>query len=110
MSAMSDAPEKPIRKIRFYDEWGPRSWLVYYDGPYCNNRPPHVQLRGRTCQTNTIYDRMLPGTEYELVNLRKIGTAVMWTVEGLLVLDQHGNETAAHFIVHNGDLPCSAFE
>ena len=43
------------KEITFGERWGRRSYLVTYDGPYENDKPPHVQtpeenLTGKTFQ------------------------------------------------------------
>ena len=43
--------------ITFMRPWGQRSWTVYYNGPYDNNRRMHVELR-----TKDEYERNIPGT------------------------------------------------
>lgn len=87
------------RYITFTKPWGMKSWLVDYTGTYNNSRPPHVELRRDVNSVGTLYDTMLPGSTYSLSNLRKIGKAVMWDVDGL-TLDDGEN---AHFTVHFGN-------
>lgn len=80
------------RSVKFTKPWGRRSWLVDYDGPYNNNRPPHVQVIGYT---------PTPGQVCTLTNLHTISPrALAWEVEG--VTDKGGR---AHFTVYFGDSP-----
>lgn len=77
------------RHITFKEPWGARSWLVDYDGPYANTRPPHVEVIGYT---------PTPGSVHALTNLHVINKKAMaWDVEGVT---NHG--MPAHFTVYYG--------
>lgn len=80
------------RSITFTGPWGRKSWHVNYDGPYNNNRPPHVEVQGFTPDV---------GRAYKLRDLRAISSkALAWTVEGA-----YNSGREAHFTVYFGDNP-----
>ena len=85
------------RTIKFTKPWGQRSWLVEYDGPFSNNRPPHVEVIGYT---------PTPGQECALTNLHVISPrALAWDVEGVT-----NRGRGAHFTVYFGDSPQSVLD
>lgn len=80
------------RSIIFTKPWGKRSWLVEYDGPYNNSRPPHVEV--------VDFDPT-PGSSHPLKNLHVMGgKALVWDVE-----DVTNRGEQAHFTVYYGDDP-----
>lgn len=81
------------RTITFSEPWGKNSWKVNYDGPYDNNRLPHVEVG----ETNM--NRYNAGEIYKLVNLRSTGRAIMWDVVGV---DNSREKGGAHFTVYFG--------
>ena len=92
-------------QIEFVKPWGKKSWIVKYTGPYDNPREKHVELRRSLEADSSLYDSMQPGNEYFLSNLRKVGEAVMWDVEEVLL----DNGVKAHFTVHHGARPAKDF-
>lgn len=85
------------RSIKFLEPWGRRSWLVEYDGPYKNNRPPHVEVIGYTPTS---------GQVCALSDLRVVSPrALAWTVEGA-----RNKHDPAHFTVYFGDAPESVLQ
>lgn len=88
---MEDPSNK--RYITFLKPWGKRSWLVEYDGPYHNDRQPHVEIGEGHLES------VQPGQRAYLSSLRKHGPAFMWTVNN--VWNYQHNEPA-HFTVGFG--------
>lgn len=86
----------PQRTITFNTIWGQNSWLVDYNGPYDNKRPPHVAVGVVNINSH------VPGEVYTLSNLRRQGNAIMWTVDGLYHTGANGTTTSAHFTVYYG--------
>lgn len=76
------------RTITFKEPWGRKSWLVIYDGPYANDRPPHVEV-GADAMKNHV-----PGETHVLRHLHVAGRAVMWDIDSD---NLHG-----HFTVYFG--------
>lgn len=77
------------RSITFVKPWGMKSWLVNYNGPYLNSKPPHVEVVNFIPNTNR---------SYRLTNLHLMGrNAVVWDVVGA-----KNNGSTAHFIVYYG--------
>ena len=70
-------------------KWGPRSWLVNFDGPYQSDRPPHVEC----CVSE---DQWRSHMSYPLTNLRRVGRSYQWAVIGL----RRHDGSAAHFTVY----------
>lgn len=66
------------RQITFLEPWGRHSWKVQYDGPYDNDRPPHVELGESNMNC------VKAGDTFTLSNLHCSGNvakgAVMWDV------------------------------
>jgi hypothetical protein len=93
-------------QLEFVKPWGKKSWIVKYTGPYDNPmREKHVELRRSLEADSSLYDSMQPGNKYFLSNLRKVGKAVMWDVEEVLL----DNGVKAHFTVHFGARPARDF-
>ena len=93
---------RPIVKI--FWPWGHTSLLVSYNGPYASDRPPHIKLRESTSQDWPKHVTI--GSQFELFELHRKGSAVMWKVRGLFQIDG----TPAHFTVHHGPWPLGHFE
>ena len=59
--------------ITFMRHWGPRSWTVFYNGPYDNIRRMHVELGTQDeCDRNvqgTLWHTMQKGTTVDLVDI-----------------------------------------
>jgi hypothetical protein len=108
---MTLADSKQI--ITFLEPWGRNSWKVQYDGPYKNDRPPHVELGEANMGC------VKAGDTFPLTNLHASGMkcrpaasnapfgnagngAVMWDVEGLQNLRNPGRPQKAHFTVYFG--------
>lgn len=76
-------------QVVFKERWGPKSWLVDFDGPYENTRPPHVEVQGFV---------PTPGSAHALSNLHVINRkALAWDVAGVT-----NNGRPAHFTVYYG--------
>ena len=78
--------------VTFTEKWGAKSWKVSYDGPYENNREPHVEVGAANM------DNYRAGDTFALANKHLHGKAVMYDVVGC----QNGRHTA-HFTVYFGD-------
>lgn len=82
------------RTITFFEVWGKNSWKVKYDGPYDNNRFPHIEVGSENI------DKHVAGEVYKLSNLHVSGKAIMWDVEDCKnALSRDG---FAHFTVYFG--------
>ena len=90
-ASVDDCP----RNVTFTGPWsGGDAWLVYYTGPYENNRPPHVQV-GRDPDVKA-------GQFACLTNLRAATkSAIEWDVVGV-VNKAGGKDAVAHFTVYYG--------
>lgn len=86
----------PQRRITLRTIWGKNSWLVHYNGPYNNERYPHVAVGATNINSHR------PGEVYTLSNLRRQGNAIMWTVDDLYHTGTNGVTTNAHFTVYYG--------
>ena len=80
-----------VRTVTFTAPWGRRSWRVEYDGPYENDRLPHVEVGTENM------DAHVPGEVHTLSRLHVRGKAVMWDVDGCL-----NRKHKAHFTVYFG--------
>lgn len=97
------------RSITFLEPWGQHSWKVKYDGPYENNRIPHVELGSANMGS------LKAGDVFPLVNLHATGSsqrgAVMWDVgsdENKCINMRNPNRPCqAHFTVYFGPDPHS---
>ena len=68
------------------------SWLVDYDGPYENDRKPHVEVGENNMKL------LRSGQRANLTNLRRERNSIMWTVNNVY----HQNGRLAHFTVAFG--------
>jgi hypothetical protein len=83
-TALAATPVLPqIVLLRPWDSGYNDSWLVSYDGPYSNDRPPHIAV-GQHRMTE-----FHSGQRLSLQNRHTVGPATMWDVTG----------TDAHFTV-----------
>lgn len=98
--------DKPKRTVTFLEPWGRQSWRVQYDGPYENNRQPHVEL-GEAGMAS-----VKAGDTFQLTNLHCNGNAnkgaVMWNLKdaqfqtNLMNLRNPAKPSKAHFTVYFG--------
>lgn len=82
------------RTITFLEPWGKRSWKVAYDGPYENNRIPHVEVG------NDNMDKHVAGEKHVLVNLHVSGKALMFDIPDCA--NSLSRDKSAHFTVYFG--------
>ena len=96
------------RSITFLEPWGQHSWKVKYDGPYENNRIPHVELGSANMGS------VKAGDVFPLVNIHATGRqeqgssqrgAVVWDVVGIINMRNPDRPCQAHFTVYFGPDP-----
>ena len=91
--------------IDMHYPWGKKSWIVKYNGPYENYRngkyvPMHVELVDAQDEDDpqNLFKTMRAGTKHKLIDLKKTGRWIRWTVAGC----RKRNGDLAHFTVHHG--------
>ena len=91
--------------IEFHHPWGRKSWIVKFNGPYENYRdgsyvPMHVELIDYEDANDpqSLHKTVKAGVKFQLVDLKKVGRCVRWTVKDCF----KKNGTPCHFTVHYG--------
>lgn len=82
------------RFITFLEPWGKRSWKVTFDGPYENDRFPHVEVGEENM------NKHVAGEKHALSNLHASGKALMWDVADCV--NSLSRDKRAHFTVYFG--------
>ena len=64
------------KTITFKKKWGDNSWLVDYNGPYENPRPPHVEVSGEIREgfVSTISNPHIVGGKADVYDVDKLRT------------------------------------